>query len=531
MGSSQSSKVTAHDIDSEDSEDKPLVWTNFFNPINWIIWPVTFLVNFFFSRPYRLTGPAIFSVAICAIVAFLLAQQQYLGGKGYRVEQYQRMLDNATGRKDFKEALICNKTLIDLQPNELRFQLERARIEKELGNTELAYQIAYRLAIVRKYGLAALWLADEKFQFDKINEWSEDEHLKYRGLLLIATNQSSGTNKDLAKIRLAAYLSAIKADAEALKYLEDVVPNNPQFAFTAAELAFRTKDRIKLQTFLPIARGYYQERLKESPENLDFRLFLAQALVMDEEIDQAIQLLQDGMRLKVDQKYQAAMAEALAYKSTLLSKEKKTPQLTLQRLTLMLNASTLAPNNPFVVETLVQLLFEIKKDDNAEIASLREAATQGLPPEFVHFVRGTLALMDNQLEDAQRHLKLAADGGLQLPGILNNLAVAIAKSTDGDLNLALSLSNQALEKLPHPSIFETRGQILYRMGKYEECILDLEKGLQVEALVPEILPVLADAHRQLGNVKLAAEYEDQLKKLSKVSMETAKKEPSANSPP
>lgn len=494
--------------------EKPLHWTAFVNPLNWILWPIYFIASFAISRPYRLAGPALFSVAILAAVAFLFAQQQYQGGKSHRVEQYQRFLQNASDRKDYQAALICSKTLIDLQPNEPRFQLERARIEKELGNTDFAYQLAYRLALLRKSGLAALWLTEQKFQLENIKQWTEEEHLQYRGLMSIAVNQLTGINGDVAKVKLAAYLSALNANGEALKYLEDVVSANPQYALSAAEMALKINDQIKLQSLLPIARNYYEELLKQSPENLDVRLFLARTLVIDDDLDQAIQLLQDGMRLKVNEKYQSALAEALAYKAARLSTKKSNPDVVLQRMSLVLDAAKLAPNNALVVESLIEMLIEFRKDQNQEIAVLREAALQGLSPEAVHFVRGTIALMDNQMEDAQTHLKLAADGGMKLPGILNNLSVAIAKSPGGDLTQALSLSNEAIQQMPHPYLFETRGQILYKMGKYQECILDLEKGLQAEPLVKEILPNLADAYRQIGNLKLASEYEKRLELLN-----------------
>jgi tetratricopeptide (TPR) repeat protein len=510
------------------TREKPLHWTAFINPINWILWPIYFVASFAISRPYQLAGPAIFCIAILGLVAFLFAQQQYQGGKSYRVDRYQGFLQNAVERKDFKEALICSKTLIDLQPNEPRFQLERARIEKELGNTEFAYQLAYRLALLRKSGLAALWLTEQKFQLDNIKQWTEEEHLQYRGLMAIAVNQLTGINADVAKVKLAAYLSSLNANAEALKYLEDVVSTNPQYALSAAEMAMKINDQIKLQTLLPIARNYYEELLKQSPENLDVRLFLARTMVIDDDLDQAIQLLQDGMRLKVNEKYQGALAEALAYKAARLSTKKSNPDLVLQRMTLVLDAAKLSPNNALVVESLIEMLIEFRKDENQEIAVLREAALQGLSPEAVHFVRGTMALMDNQIEDAQTHLKLAADGGMKLPGILNNLSVAIAKSPGGDLAQALSLSNEAIQQLPHPYLFETRGQILYKMERYQECILDLEKGLQAEPLVKEILPNLADAYRRIGNAKIAAEYEERLKKLE--NTESAKSLPTESTP-
>ena len=512
IGSSQGTAISV--ANDRAKREKPLVWTNFINPINWVLWPIFFVANFVVSRPYRSLGPALFSIAILLGVGFLFAQQQYQGGKSSRVQQYQRLLTQAVERKDFDTALICSKTLIDLQPNEQRFQIDRAVIEKERGNTEFAYQLMYRLALVRKSGIAAVWLADERFKVDEVKNWTEDDHKLYRGLMLIAVNSLQGVNLDIAKVKLAGYLSAINADAEALKFLQDVVPGNPQYALSAAEMAMKVNDQAKLRTLLPVARNYYESGLKQNPEDLEQRLLLARTLIIEDKLDEAIQILQDGMKLNVNEKYQTALAEALAYKAARLSNQPSTPELVVTRMNLVHSASKLAPNNPVVVESLIEMLIEYRSDENQEIAVLREAAINGLSPEAVHFVRGTISLMDNNLVDARTHLKLAADGGLQLPGILNNLAVAIATSEDGDLQEALSLSNESIEQMPHPYLYETRGQILYKMGKYQECILDLEKGLQAEPLVKGIIPKLADAYRKLGNEQLASEYDERLKRLS-----------------
>jgi tetratricopeptide (TPR) repeat protein len=124
-----------------------------------------------------------------------------------------------------------------------------------------------------------------------------------------------------------------------------------------------------------------------------------------------------------------------------------------------------------------------------------------------------MALMDNNIAEAKTHLELAAKSGVQLPGVLNNLAVAIAGDKDGDLQHALTLSNAAIEKLPHPYLFETRGQILCKMERYQECILDLEKGLQAPELASAIYPSLITAYQKLGNQSLADEYAKRLEQI------------------
>lgn len=489
-------------------------WIQVINPIRWITWPTSFLLSFILSRPYLSLGPALFALLTLLAVIGLFAQWQYQGGKSSRVQLYQGFYSEAIGTKNFKRALIASKVLISLQPNDLRFQFERALIEKELGNEKLAEELMLRLASQKKYGLAALWLAEQKFDMSKIDSWKEEEHQFFRALMASAIASSKGDTLYGAKFKLASYLSHVGANAESLGYLEEIVSENPQLAITACELALSVNDKIRLQTLLPIAINYHRNELRKSPENIDHRLALARAYVIDESIDEAIQLLEDGERLQTDQKYKNAIAEAYIHKCNEIGKGKQSADDLIQRIRIVHQALIISPKNPLVVDTLLDLLIQCRDNQNDELNVLKEATIQGLDPESLHFLRGTIALMENKNDEAKTHLDLASKSGLALPGVLNNLAVAIASQKGGDLNQALALANSALERFPHPYTYETRGQILFKMEKYQDCILDLEKGLQAPELGKMIYPSLISAYQKIGNSKLADEYAERFKEIN-----------------
>ena len=100
---------------------------------------------------------------------------------------------------------------------------------------------------------------------------------------------------------------------------------------------------------------------------------------------------------------------------------------------------------------------------------------------------------------------------MNAPGILNNLAVAMAAKDGANLKEALSLAEGALEMLPgNPYVLETRGQILLKMGRHEEAIRDLEKslsGIQQVQLRTLIYPNLVKAYQGLGLAETAAKYQ------------------------
>jgi predicted Zn-dependent protease len=503
-------------------ESRRLKLVHFLNPINWIKWPLGFLFSYFFTRPYLSLGPALYAMIVVAGVITLLIQQGYQGGRVSRAQIYQRLLATSLQAKDYKTALICSLTLTDLLPNDLRFQFERAKLEKELGNEKLSEQLMFRMATQQKYGLAAMHIAESRFKVENLKDWKPEEHQLYRTLMSLALTNSDPQFQDAARVRLSNYLATIGAYSDSLRYLVEVVPTNPQFALPALELASQTKDFIKIESLAPIARDYQQKQLDAAPHNPENRLKLARVLALDQDIDGAIRLIDDGLRLQPSPELQNALGEALVLKGDRLARGKQSPNILVERMQVIHRAATLAPNNPLVVEAIIDIVLQFRNNQNQEIQILREAALQGLNPESVHFVRGTIALLENRRDEAKTHLELAAKNNLQIPGILNNLAVAIASDKNGNLDEALSLSNAALEQLQHPYLYETRGQILFKQGKFSECILDLEKGLQAQELAPAIYPSLVASYKALGNETLADEYATRLADIERQKIESEK---------
>lgn len=492
---------------------KKLTWKQLINPVNWFTWIGKFLIDYLTSRPYLSLGPAVFSLIIVAGATFFYFQQRYLLGPIQRTQTYQRVLNTALLSKNYKQALIACRTLIDLQPNDYGRQLQRAQIETELGNSQLADTLLIRLASDKKFGPAAILLADKQGKIEDIKNWPPERHQLFRGLMTIALQSDDIASKNLAKFRLVAYLSKLGADREALNYLMDLVPDNPQLALLACELANQSGDLTRLQTNIPIAKAYHRKQLDSAPDSVDDRVKLARVMQLDGETEEAIQLLGDGIAINKDDRVINELANAYVFHSNKLATTSSRPETLLQRVQLLHQAVSIAPRNPTVVEAVISFAIQCKDNKNEEVVTLREATVQGIDPQSVHFVRGTIALLDNKIDEAMAHLELASQDNEQLPGILNNLAFAISSQKNGDLEKALSLANASASLLNHPYIYETRGQILFKLGRLKEATIDLEKGLQAPELALAILPKLIEAHLEMGNQTLAAEYEARLELL------------------
>ena len=73
------------------------------------------------------------------------------------------------------------------------------------------------------------------------------------------------------------------------------------------------------------------------------------------------------------------------------------------------------------------------------------------------------------------------------------------------MDQALKISNTAIKQTPAatPHFFETRGQILYRLERFQDAIPDLERALEVPALKPAAHKALAECYAKIGEAELA----------------------------
>ena len=112
-------------------------------------------------------------------------------------------------------------------------------------------------------------------------------------------------------------------------------------------------------------------------------------------------------------------------------------------------------------------------------ATLKDLLSSGQAPPVVHFVLGLNASRQGDMQAAIMHYELAHDASPETPVTLNNLAYTISRSKNPDLERALGLINQAIElDAEVPDFFDTRGEILMRMGRWPQAITDLEAALR-----------------------------------------------------
>lgn len=499
-----------------------VTWRELINPLHWLVWSVRFSVRWIVSRPYMTLAPAI-PAAIVAMI--LLASILMILRRDQTAIQtkYLDKLRTSIAAGDTEVAAVAAQRLLAIDPDNMEHQYQLAMLEDELGQTEAARTAILRLALEKQYGPAALWmlkfLVYEDVKSDlssdpNANErliqrlsWSQEEQDVCHQCATVAMTRLPSQRALLAKKMYAGFLAANGLTGDAFRLYEAIAQFDPEVNLVAAQLAAGAEDYLTAQRFAKAAIRHLEPQVIAAPSSVELRLKYCQALVLDERDDEAFNSLMDGVKLTSSPILKIAAGEALVFKSERLKRNVGEDETLIQRVPLLRQAVTLAPQSGLVLEAVVRLAIDASEADEQKRNQIRQALLSGVTPVAMHFVEGTVLLMNGDLDQAQHHLELAAKEWDNMPGLLNNLAVTLAESGDESrLPQALRLSDAALKQLPgHPYLLETRGQIYLRMKRYQDAITDLEKTLADANMRPLAHKGLAEAYEALGVEDLAAE--------------------------
>jgi tetratricopeptide (TPR) repeat protein len=246
----------------------------------------------------------------------------------------------------------------------------------------------------------------------------------------------------------------------------------------------------------------------EEPENVNLALVRAQFSIFLKQYENAITILNKTAKLSDDKRLVSGSAEILVLWSRDQSMIANPTERFARQLTLLSKAVEIAPNHPLVVNDLMTVTLQCTDAKDPKVAELRYLLVQGIAPELSHFIRGTAAMMRDDLDEATLHLELAAKGLPTVPAVLNNLAVALATKEDADLDRALQMVDAAIKQVPNqPYFYETRGQILLKQGDYTNAIQSFERALPAKALGEQIHDGLGKAYLALGQNDIAQQHQ------------------------
>lgn len=488
-------------------------WQYWLNPIRWIAWFFSFLFELLVSRPYIAYGPAFPGVLVVVAVLCPLIVQS-LKKDSWQSQYYQQLLGSQDGAADTALVEIAIGRLLERNPKRIDLRIQRALMHEKQGQQEDAKREMKTVVVQSGNPVAAFWLLKMDFRISEVASWDDEQHSRFRQLCSICAAKVNDKVYVPSQVLLAEYLVAIGVKEDAIALLESIAKDNCELQLVCAALHSQLGNDLTALKWAIQAEAGLRNLVSVDPTNIEVRLNLAKALLLQGQLEAVVMTLNEGYKLTKNENLLIAGAEAFATWAIRIEKQEPVSlESLIKRLNMLARASELAPRNAIVVETLVRTVIQCAENDDPEIVRLRDKLVGKVDPERANFIKGTIAVLRGDMTVAEEHLKQAMSDSANIPGVLNNLAVVLYQQENPDLDRALSLVNAALKSVPNqPVIRETRGQILLRLKQYKEAIFDLEFALSSSAPSQPIHEALSQAYEAIGMVDLAQTHQELAKK-------------------
>lgn len=512
---------------------------NYYNPLVWIAWCRDCIVAWFSTIPWG-DAPKAIPALLLTLILFIIGFIAFSQGSGWRQRLLDRQYAVAMELDDFPTAEIVVRRQLETQPTDVRLQLKFALLRDHQGFSKEADAVMMQL-LDRHQRPAAQWLLDKRFVNRKFTDMTEEELQLIEKVLLLLDSEAKDEGEQFRVRRvLADYYKYRKRHRDAIPILLSLARSEPAVGLEAAYIARFIGEVEDAKRYAKEALSGTRIQFEQDPGNAFLAYHIALNRVFLEQYADAITVLRAGIANASGpnaEKDRGRLRQALgttivSYIQYIEASPQDTRKERIRILRMLEGATEIAPNNSRVLTMLSQQILKSLDDNSQEAIDIRESLLNDQASKLAHFIRGTAALLNDDLEEASLHLELAKDEMQDSTAVMNNLAVVLTRQAiklkedneelaeseqqadwqqehDLILERALTLANDAIERVdaPTPHFFETRGHILFLMGNQRDAIIDLEHACKVPALALRAHQMLAVCYRNLGDPELAADHE------------------------
>jgi tetratricopeptide (TPR) repeat protein len=436
------------------------------------------------------------------------------------IDEYEDAGTKAMAEDNFTLARICYGKLVQLQGDRPELLYNLALAENGVGDKQRALELMEVLAPDDKAGSmwrAQLWKGRHYLAMDPATDVSLGNAAVnfYR---VMSRERNTGDRKipDEATQEAAAGLYDIymKTGQSGLaqQFLERARFKKPELKIIyLRSLAATNRDEALRQ--LPLLLDEYKELLAKDPSNIQIRLALAETYRIQNDYAAAEKVLSDGLALNPKEADAKELSIGLANLFTIQLRS-----LTLQKklngaeqLRLVRKVLEQDPANVYILSQLYEMAEGNDADAAREARKLwGEMMTKGKPTEVApifQMVQGNYWFSHNVKNKARSFLEQAFKLNTKNLQIANNYAWMIATTEPYELDHALQIINEVIKAAPaEVQFYDTRGQILMRMGRYEEALVDLEMSLRATPTSRTVHRALENCYRNLGMTDIADEH-------------------------
>jgi tetratricopeptide (TPR) repeat protein len=316
--------------------------------------------------------------------------------------------------------------------------------------------------------------------------------------------QLDGNDPD-ARAMLAMYYIRMDRWPQALEHLNIAARQRPDMLLLLARAYALNGNTVRGKYFGERAAEYHKQQCELKPRDVAARLTWADSVTFLEDFPKAVAILTEGLTLKDELVYRQALARVyVTWSDTVVG---DTTEARLQRLKLVEAGISAYPDDIMLFDRMMAVLR--RKDDVSGTARefLVARIARGEAVVVSHLLLGTDEGELGHYDQAIKHLEQAYNLDPNAPIVANNLAWYLLNNEDIDLDRAYDLVSALAERWPlMAAIHDTRGQILAKMGRWDEALVELQKGLVQMRGRKATHEAMAEVCTKLGMTEIAAEH-------------------------
>jgi tetratricopeptide (TPR) repeat protein len=466
-----------------------------FYMIGWLLRQLgSMLVAWWQIRNFRYLIQGIPALATIVVVIVIGAYTMLRSDDGLQ-EMYSRNAIEANVRGESSKAQLCYERLMILQPvNDPKRQETIFRLallcRQQTPIPQIQRANSYITAIANPdtndgYADAHVYLAQDLLS----NQTRTPERWKLAEQHLRRALQKNPEHSD-ANYWLGIILWNQEQSREAIPFLLKVDARNAAYfvpaRLTVAQYFMANGQQIQAQNSLSQVIETLQNKARTDLDDISYRVYLARAYKMLDEFEKAVEVLEEGIRVKNSDFYHFELSNCYVSWFDYLGKSRRTatPESEMNRLTMLMNALKADPNNAIAIKHLVHFMSRsgIDADERAE-AHRMQLARDGRNA-FLRLWKGEKLLQEGKTDEARKEWELAYQYNPDSPIIANNFAWILTFGDNKmppltpDLQRALRIINQVIEGTPKtnpnlPYFHGTRGTIYKQMGRNREALDEL----------------------------------------------------------
>ena len=444
-------------------------------------------------------GPAIGAVAIVLLVLI----RGWLGGEAIE-NRYRTEGRAAVAAEDWQLAAVNFRRVLngpgEAQPVDLLTWVE---ILSHTGDVEAADTVLRRLAPDDHLGYRPAHRIMAVRLAARLGSESGDDEVALDQLRHHLTSWADDRSIEALKIWSQYYLRIGETD-NAIAALERAATIDDSLRLTVMRLHLRLGHIRRYNRMVEDMTDRLERTIDGEPLDSSSRILLAKVYVLEDRLDDAEQILRDGLSLINTAQYAAGVAEfyVLRYDYSIAKAGSFEDQLRF-----LDEALQLAPSHRPIYFRLISMYQQVgNEDQRAHIRGVLErriAGGKSLP--LSHFALSSVLWLDGKLEDSMFHAQQAYRLDPSMIVVANNLAWLMLQHEGTDVDRAIAMAQQAVDLRPDVTEYRKTLAMAHMVAENNQTALEHYERLiaNPEAADPELHRFVAILYERLGKESIA----------------------------